>query len=252
MGVDRGVNARYLPINLVGLSTITMSTPIPDIEDDKSLRTSADRVFEALQDAIVRGDIAPGSRVGETELAERFGTSRGPLREALRRLESRRLVERTPHVGIRIASLSPDALVEIYFVREALEGMAARMAALHMTDAEIAGLRALLAAHQQDEALRSDTAYFQQEGDLDFHYRVIQGSHNAALTELLIGELYHRIRMYRYQVSAYPNRPQKAFAEHQRIVEAIEARDGDLAEMLMRRHISSARRNFEQLMKENA
>ena len=84
---------------------------------DKALRTSADRVFAALQDAIVRGELPPGTRVGETELAERFGTSRGPLREALRRLESRRLVERTPHVGIRIASLGHAELIEIYFVR---------------------------------------------------------------------------------------------------------------------------------------
>ena len=223
----------------------------PELDDDKALRTSADRVFEALQDAIVRGDIAPGARVGETELAVRFGTSRGPLREALRRLESRRLVERTPHVGIRIASLSHAALIELYYLREALEGMAARLAALNMTNEEVSGLKNLLAAHQQDEALKADTAYFQQEGDFDFHYRVIHGSHNTALTELLIGELYHRIRMYRYQFSAYANRPQKAFGEHQRIVEAIEARDGDLAEMLMRRHISSARQNIEKHLKEN-
>ena len=224
----------------------------PEFDDIKTLRTAADRVFESLQDAIVRGEIPPGSRVGETELAVRFGTSRGPLREALRRLESRHLVERTPHVGIRIASLGYAALIEIYFVREALEGMAARLAALHMTDAEVAGLKALLAAHEQDEALKADTAYFQQEGDLDFHYRIIQGSHNAALAEMLIGELYHRIRMYRYQVSAYANRPKKAFGEHQRIVEAIEARDGDLAEMLMRRHLSSARQNIEKHQKEHA
>ncbi len=223
----------------------------PDLDEDKALRTSADRVFEALQDAIVRGDIAPGSRVGETELALRFGTSRGPLREALRRLESRRLVARTPHVGIRIASLDHAALIELYYLREALEGMAARLAALHMSSDEVTGLKDLLAAHEQDEALKADTAYFQQEGDFDFHYRVIHGSHNTTLTELLIGELYHRIRMYRYQFSAYANRPQKAFSEHQRIVEAIEARDGDLAEMLMRRHISSARQNIEKHLKEN-
>ncbi|MCC7122989.1 MAG: GntR family transcriptional regulator [Gammaproteobacteria bacterium] len=224
----------------------------PEFIDDKALRTAADRVFEALQDAIVRGDIPPGSRVGETELAERYGTSRGPLREALRRLESRRLVERTPHVGIRIAALGHAALIELYYLREALEGMAARLAALHMTAAEVAGLKTLLAAHEADAALQADTAYFQQEGDFDFHYRVIQGSHNSTLTELLIGELYHRIRMYRYQFSAYANRPRKAFAEHQRIVEAIETRDGDLAEMLMRRHISSARQNIEKHLKENA
>jgi DNA-binding GntR family transcriptional regulator len=119
-----------------------------------------------------------------------------------------------------------------------------------MTPDEVAGLKALLAAHEQDEALKADMAYFQQEGDLDFHYRIIQGSHNTQLTQLLIGELYHRIRMYRYQVSAYANRPQKAFGEHQRIAEAIEARDGDLAEMLMRRHISSARQNIEKHQKE--
>src|SRR5690606_36021968 len=143
-------------------------------------------------------------------------------------------------------------LIELYYLREALEGMAAHLAALHMTTDEIIGLKALLAAHEQDEALQADTAYFQQEGDLDFHYRIIQGSHNGALGQLLIGELYHRIRMYRYQFSAYANRPQKAFAEHQRIVEAIEARDGDFAEMLMRRHISSARQNIERRLKETS
>ncbi|MGR8918914.1 MAG: GntR family transcriptional regulator [Gammaproteobacteria bacterium] len=227
-----------------------MSSPAPQAAE--ILRTSADRVFEALQDAIVRGELAPGSRVGEADLAERFGTSRGPLREALRRLESRRLVERKPHVGVRIATLDHAALIEIYFLREALEGMAARLAAEHMSVDEIAGLRALLAAHEQDEALKSDTAYLQPEGDFDFHYRVIQGSHNRALTELLINELYHRVRMYRYQFSAYANRPQKAFGEHQHIVEAIEARDGDLAEMLMRRHISAARQNIEKHLKENS
>ena len=153
---------------------------------------------------------------------------------------------------MRIAGLDHAALIEIYFLREALEGMAARLAAEHMSDDEVAGLRALLETHEQDEALRSDTAYLQQEGDFDFHYRVIQGSHNSALTELLINELYHRVRMYRYQFSAFANRPRKAFAEHQHIVEAIEARDGDLAEMLMRRHISAARRNIEKHLKETS
>ncbi len=210
----------------------------PEHLEDRASRTAADRVFEALQDAIVRGD--------------RYGISRGPLREALRRLESVRLVERTPHVGIRIATLGHDALIELYYLREALEGMAARLAALRMTTEEIGGLRALLLVHEQDEALQADTAYSQQEGDFDFHYRIIQGSHNGTLSELLIGGLYQRIRMYRYQFSAYANRPRKALAEHQRIVEAIEARDGDFAEILMRRHISSARQNIEKHLKENA
>lgn len=213
--------------------------------ESRNSRTLAERVFERLQDDIVLGVYQPGARLGEAELASRYGVSRGPLREAIRRLESRRLLQREPHVGARVASLSLTELVEIYRVREAMEGMAARLAAEKMTDEEIEGLHDLLAQHEDQQDLREDTAYFQREGDLDFHYRIIQGSHNQTLGELLIGELYHLVRMYRYQFSTLANRPKKALGEHRRIVEAIEARDGELAEFLMRRHISRARENIE-------
>lgn len=208
-------------------------------------KTLSDRVFARLQDDIVLGKLKPGTKLGETELATRYGVSRGPLREAIRRLESRRLVERVPHAGARVALLKESDLVEIYRVREALEGMAARLAAENMSEAEIAGLAELLAQHEQQPGVQDDTEYFQREGDLDFHYRVIQGSHNATLIDLLIGEMYHRVRMYRYQVATAANRPQKALAEHRRILEAIETRDGEMAELLMRRHISRARETLE-------
>lgn len=208
-------------------------------------RTLADRVFARLQDDIVRGEIPPGSKISETGLANHYGVSRGPLREAIRRLESRKLLERVVHVGTRVASLSVVDLIEIYHVREALEGMAARLAAEKMTDQEVQGLYQVLAQHEQQQDLREDAAYFQHAGDLDFHYRIIQGSHNATLSQLLIGELYHLVRMYRYQFSTVANRPQKALNEHRRVVEAIEARDGEMAELLMRRHISGARKNIE-------
>lgn len=209
-------------------------------------RTLSEQVFEKLQDDIVRGVLRPGVRLGEAELASRYGVSRGPLREAIRRLESRKLLQREPHVGARVASLTIDDLIEIYRVREALEGMAARLAAQCMTPEEVEGLHQVLSLHEQQQDLKEDTAYFQREGDLDFHYRIIQGSHNKTLADLLIGEIYHLVRMYRYQFSAVANRPQKALSEHRRIVEAIEAGDGDLAEMLMRRHIGRARENIEQ------
>lgn len=208
-------------------------------------RTLADRVFARLQDDIVRGELLPGTKLGEAELAARYGVSRGPLREAIRRLESRKLLERVPHVGTRVVSLSLNDLIEIYHIREALEGMAARLAAQHMSDAEIASLVGLLGQHEQQQDLREDVAYFQREGDLDFHYRIIQGSHNHTLIDMLIGGIYHTVRMYRYQFSTVSNRPQKALQEHRRIAEALEARDGEMAEMLMRRHISRARENIE-------
>ena len=208
-------------------------------------RTLAEQVVARLQDDIVLGVFKPGARLAEAELATRYGVSRGPLREAIRRLESRKLLIREPHVGARVAALKLQDLVEIYRVREALEGMAARLAASQMSDQEVAGLHEVLGQHEQQHDIKEDLAYFQREGDLDFHYRIIQGSHNQTLIELLIGEIYHLVRMYRYQFSAVANRPQKALGEHRRILEAIEARDGDLAEMLMRRHISRARENIE-------
>ena len=213
------------------------------ISDDS--RTLADRVFTRLQDDIVRGALLPGTKLGEAELASRYGVSRGPLREAIRRLESRKLLERIPHVGTRVASLSLGDLIEIYHVREALEGMAARLAATHMTDAEIHSLVELLGQHEQQQDLREDVAYFQREGDLDFHYRIIQGSHNGTLIDMLIGGIYHMVRMYRYQFSTVANRPQRALQEHRRIAEALESRDAEMAEILMRRHISRARQNIE-------
>lgn len=219
---------------------------MPDAaQDTVDARTLADRVFARLQDDIVLGILAPGTKLGESELAARYGVSRGPLREAIRRLESRKLVERVPHAGARVSVLTAEDLVEIYRVREALEGMAARLAAENMSDEEVAGLAGLLAEHEQQPGLQDDTSYYQREGDLDFHYRVIQGSHNATLIDLLIGEMYHRVRMYRYQVATVANRPRKALGEHRRILEAIEARDGEMAEMLMRRHISRARQTLE-------
>lgn len=208
-------------------------------------RTLADRVCEEIVTAIVKGELPPGHKISEPELARTYGISRGPLREAIRRLEALRLIERKPHVGARVVKLTAAELVEIYRVREALEGMACRLAAECMTDDEIGELRALLDKHEQGVEELEGRAYFQKEGDLDFHYRIVQGSKNAKLLEILGSDLYHLVRMYRYQFSVSSSRPKRALKEHRQIVDAIDARDPELAEMLMRRHISAARRNIE-------
>ncbi len=214
--------------------------------------TLADRVFSEIQNAIVKGELQPGSKMSEAELAARYGVSRGPLREALRRLEGRKLLTRIPHVGVRVISLSFEELIQIYQVREAMEGLAARLAASHMSPEEVRGLKALLSQHEHQAELQEGKAYFQEEGDFDFHYRIVQGSRNEVLTQMLCGELYHRVRLYRYQFSVTEGRPQKAFSEHHRIIEAIESGDGEMAEILMRRHISSARKNIEAHFRERS
>jgi DNA-binding GntR family transcriptional regulator len=207
-------------------------------EDSETL---SEQVFRRIQAAIVKGEIAPGSKISEPELARTYGISRGPLREAIHRLEGQRLLVRVPHVGARVVSLSHAELIELYEIRESLEGMACRLAAERMTPAEIDELRRLLDLHEQDAAFKAGVGYYQQEGDFDFHYRIIQGSGNKTLAQMLCGELYQLVRMF----SATPNRPRQAFAEHHRILDAIAERDGELAELLMRRHIGASKRNIE-------
>ncbi len=207
--------------------------------------TTADKVFEQIQNEIVEGVIAAGSKISEPELSKRFQISRSTLREALNRLEKCHLIERKANVGSRVVQCTIEGLLEIYIVREALEGMACRQAALNMSDQDIEEMQAILLEHAKDKDLQDGIAYYQEEGDLDFHYKVILGSHNQQLITLLCGQLYHLVRMYRCQFGMNSPRATRAFDEHSRIIEAIADRDGELAEILMRRHIAASRKNIE-------
>jgi DNA-binding GntR family transcriptional regulator len=123
--------------------------------------------------------------------------------------------------------------------------MACRLAAERMTDEEVADLESLLAEHARSIEADQGLSYYQKSGNLDFHYRIIEGSKNGRLHQMLCGDLYHIIRMYRYRTSTSTERPLLALKEHQRIVEAIRGRDPQLAELLMRRHIQASLTNLE-------
>ena len=200
-------------------------------------QTLAEKVFSELATAIVRGELAPGERLSEQALVTRYGGSRAPIREAIQKLEARNLVVRVPHAGARVVSLSLEELRDIYEVRLELESMACRLAAERMSDAEISALEKLLEEHARSIEADQGLSYYQKSGNLDFHYRIIEGSKNSRLHQMLCGDLYHIIRMYRYRTSTSSERPLQALKEHQRIVEAIKSRDPQLAELLMRRHI---------------
>ncbi len=203
--------------------------------------TLADTVFDQIRTAIVKGELPPGSKVNEPQLSKQYGISRGPLREAIRRLEGCKLVEITPNVGAKVISLNSEQAIEIYEIRESLEGLACRLAAARASEEDCANLRALLANHEQQIQSENGRLYYQKEGDLDFHYLIVQLSGNTRLFKLLCDELYHLLRLYRVQTSSSPSRPVQAFKEHHQIVDAIESGDGELAELLMRRHIAHAR-----------
>ncbi|RSD29960.1 GntR family transcriptional regulator [Vibrio pectenicida] len=218
-----------------------METKLKERESTKS-----ENLTELLIDVIVAGTLEPGSKISEPELAKRLKVSRGPLREALMRIEGLGLIERIPHVGARVVKLSTQKLIEVYSVREALEGMAARLAARHISDNEVLSLEALLAKHSRHIDEVDGGSYFHQQGDFDFHYRVILASRNSKLISLLCDELYHLLRMYRYQSPRSQSRPIDALNEHKLILKAIGNRDEELAELLMRRHISDSRKLIEQ------
>ncbi|QYJ94086.1 GntR family transcriptional regulator [Shewanella spartinae] len=225
------------PMALDALSTLDTETPA---------LTLADKALQAIQTSIIKGELPPGSKINEQMLAQRYGISRGPTREALLTLERRRLVVRIPHVGARVAQLSIDELNDLYRLRSVLEGMACELAAKHITPTALMQLQRLM--DNQEAALAKGDTYFQQDGDVDFHYRIIRASGSRHLQETLIGNLYHLLRMYRYQCTS-ESRPTRAIAEHRRIVEAIAAGDGELASLLMRRHIEQGRINTEKRLK---
>ena len=203
--------------------------------------TIADEVFLRMKTAIVKGEISPGSKINEPQLAKLYGISRGPLREAIRRLEGCKLVELKPNAGARVISLTAEQLLEIYEIRESLEGLSCRLAAERSTVEQIQTLRQLLNEHESTIRSEKGRIYYQHEGQWDYHYQIVQMSGNKRLFDLLCGELYHVMRLYRVRASNSPKRPGQAFKEHNQILDAIEARDGELAELLMKRHISGAK-----------
>ena len=205
--------------------------------------TNADKTFFRLRTDIVEGVIQAGAKLSETELSTRYAVSRAVIREAINRLVACHLVERKANVGAKVVTLSAAGLVQLYQVREALEGMAARLAANNMDDVEISNLQSLLDAHSSK--VSSGETYYQEAGDVDFHYRIVLGSKNAHLISVLIDGIYHLVRMYRVQLGMAGPRVTTAFEEHSNIVRAIANRDGELAEMLMRRHILYSKNNIE-------
>lgn len=214
---------------------------ISPIEPQSSL---ADQAFQKLVEAISRGDFEPGQAIKEVRIAKQLGISRGPLREAMNRLEARNLVERRARFGVHIVRLSQKDLAELFTVREALEGMACRLAATSMSDQEIDALSNLLEEHGRSKGLRTGSDYYQGSADEDFHFRIVRGSSNTRLIKALCEDLYYQIRIYRYRSSVSPGRAHAAFEEHKAIVQALRARDPNRAEAAMRKHISNAQANL--------
>lgn len=197
----------------------------------------ADRIGEE----IVRGVLAPGEKLNEVALAKRFDVSRGPVREALRRLSERRLVVFSSNAGARVAVYTLADMLSLLEVREYLEGQAARLATQNMTPEQKAELHELFITHKAAVEASPTGVYFQGPEDFDFHYLIARGSRNPVLEALLCEDLYLLLRLCRSQHRKVVNRGRRAIEEHRRVMTAIEEGDAEMAEFTMRRHIAAAR-----------
>ncbi|WP_282606136.1 GntR family transcriptional regulator [Pelagibius sp. Alg239-R121] len=199
-------------------------------------RSGAD-IYSLLIQAIEDGDLKPGDRLRETELAERFGVSRTPIRETLKQLEAQGLARHEPNRGMVIPTLEHDEINQLYMVREVLEGTAARFAAQHATDVEIAILQDGVAADREiidevDKLVASNRV---------FHRRLTLASHNRYLV-LQVEHMKQYLLLLDGTTFTDPDRRAGAVEEHSRLIEAVAARDLDKAEEYARLHIRKAHR----------
>ena len=190
--------------------------------------------YSLILTAIEGGTYRPGDRLVESELAERFGVSRTPVREALQRLETQAMLVRDGR-SLIVASLDHNQLAELYTVRAELEALAARLAARHATPEEV---RVLAQMGEEDRRTKGDPEALAR-ANKRFHRQIHLASHNRYLVQQL--DLVHRTMALMARTSlAAEGRGETALAEHARIVEAIAAGDGAAADRALRQHISMA------------
>jgi DNA-binding GntR family transcriptional regulator len=200
----------------------------------------AEAMFTRLLTQIYNGELAAGAVLNESALADRYGVSRGPVREAIRRLQGFQLVTREPYQRARVVELTPGLIRQLFEVRMALEGMACNLAARRMPKDDLRRIGDELEAFRARNLAGNGRAPAQDEKVFDFHESIVRGCGNARITEMLCGDLYHLLRIYRRRSGDMPARRGQAFQEHWQILRALQARDGELAESLMRAHIGRA------------
>ena len=198
-------------------------------------------IADIICEEIIEGKLKPGEKLSEAKFALRFKVSRGPVREALRRLSERKLVVFSPNAGARVICYTLADMLYLLEVREPLEAAAAKLAAERMSSEEKLALSSLFETHSDAFSSDKQRSYFQYPEDLDFHYVITKGAANPVLFKILCEDLYPRLRLCRRQHLYIKGRGVQALIEHQRILYAIDNSDPELAEIYMRRHLRSSR-----------
>lgn len=208
-------------------------------------QSTPNQITELLEARILAGELRPGDRLRETQLAEAFGVSRNTLREALRVLEREGLIRHIPHRGAEVTKLSEEDVADIYRARETLEvagthAAAASPEALSAIEAEVDALEA---------AGRAGDARTLLDHDFGFHRLLVAQLDSDRLDEVF-GALQRELRLALSQLDAYDPMPQ--VDEHRAIFDALRAGDGDGAEELVRRHLEVAQSRVAGMLAESA
>lgn len=197
--------------------------------------TRTERLRAAIEEEIFLGRLKPGERLDEQALAARFDTSRTPVREALRHLVAAGLVQTQPKRGTVVASLNIADLVEMFQVMAELEGLCARLAARRMSREDVERLRAVHTASSKLVAANDPDGFY--EVNLELHELIYHGSQNRFLMQET-RDIRRRVAFYRRYITYLPGRMAGSIDEHEAIIEAIAAGDGERAHRLMRDHVN--------------
>ena len=206
-----------------------------------------DVVFQTLRGAILKGDLKPGERLMELQLASKLGVSRTPIREAIRMLEQEGLAVTIPRKGAEVAKMTEKDMEDVLEIRLSLEGLAVRLSCEKITPAALQELK--VAMENFEEKTRSGQFVEMAKADVKFHEILYKASNNPKLQQLLNNL---REQMYRYRVeylkddSIYP----RLIEEHQKMYDALKSKDSKLAESYVERHLHNQAEAVKKIIRE--
>ena len=207
------------------------------------------RVYESLKNDVLKGAFPPGFPLVERDIADRLGASRTPIRAALQRLETEGLLERRGHSGFRVRLPDIQSALEVLDVREAIEGMAARLAARNADDGGRQQFNSIISDMEHCERTSDAINYYRLCGEL--HRAIFAASHNATLYDLVL-KISAQSTVLHYKTLLVEERIEKSIEEHRAIVDAIIKGDEDEAELRIRRHIRQIKHLVANLNKMNS
>ncbi len=194
------------------------------------MSSQRETAYEKLHQLIASGELAPGERVMELEIARQFGLSRTPVREAIRKMEAEGIISHSPHIGAVVRKLSHQEIVELYEMRLVLEEAAAAMAAKHASEAEIALMRVL-----NEQILESENSAEAAQINAKFHALIFEAARNQFLIRSF-HELSRLIIILGATTIDDEKRREEVYAQHNQIVDAIEAGSEGDAKIFIRNH----------------